>query len=232
MKIKTYNDMEIQPIQNTQSPGHVVVATALAITQKKLDSCVPLIDKKLSSTMCKFLIQADHLSVVEHCSMTVFIKNVSRSFLAQLTRHRLASYTVSSQHYQDYRDYPVVIHPSCEHNLSFTDALRSAVKSYISAVDNGIPNYEARQLLPNASACNILMTINARSLVNLFQQRLCNRNTFEIQRFAVLLLYMAKTWWPEFFQWIGPYCAMHGKCNQGRMSCGKPWKRMMKYQLK
>ena len=45
------------------------------------------------------LTQIGHESPIEHASFTFAIEGVSRSLLAQITRHRLASYSVQSQRY-------------------------------------------------------------------------------------------------------------------------------------
>ena len=44
-------------------------------------------------------IKAGHESTLEHGSVTFEIKGVSRVLMAQLTRHRLASYCITSQRY-------------------------------------------------------------------------------------------------------------------------------------
>lgn len=50
---------------------------------------------------CKMILSKKHESVIEHESITIkFI--VSRSFLAEITRHRIASYSVSSTRYINY----------------------------------------------------------------------------------------------------------------------------------
>ncbi len=51
---------------------------------------------------CKRIIKLNHLSVIEHQSITVKFENVSRAFLAQLTRHRIATFSVQSQRYVKY----------------------------------------------------------------------------------------------------------------------------------
>lgn len=40
-----------------------------------------------------------HLSPIEHASFTFGIEGVSRALLAQITRHRIASFSVQSQRY-------------------------------------------------------------------------------------------------------------------------------------
>ena len=44
-------------------------------------------------------IGAGHASVLEHASFTFEVEGLSRAALAQLTRHRLASFDVQSQRY-------------------------------------------------------------------------------------------------------------------------------------
>lgn len=43
--------------------------------------------------------RSGHTSVLEHASFTFGIDGVSRSLLAQITRHRIASFSVQSQRY-------------------------------------------------------------------------------------------------------------------------------------
>ena len=43
--------------------------------------------------------KAGHMSVFEHASATLIIEGISRACLAQLTRHRIESYSVTSQRY-------------------------------------------------------------------------------------------------------------------------------------
>ena len=43
--------------------------------------------------------ESGHMSVFEHASATLRIDGISRACLAQLTRHRIASYSVMSQRY-------------------------------------------------------------------------------------------------------------------------------------
>ncbi len=132
---------------------------------------------------------------------------------------------------------PMVVHPDhkdefAEQFISNTHGdggelapLEIAQHDYVQMIDNGVPKYEARQILPNASAVNILWTVNARSLLNFFELRLCKRNVDEMQIFAGKIWESVNSHWPEFASLCGPYCYPSGKCNQGFMSCGQPYKR-------
>lgn len=217
MKIKTYNDMAVKVIQKTENPGRLI-KFATDITQTYNPKYAPS-----SKSLPKFLLEANHTSVVEHAIITFSIEGVSRSFLAQITRHRMASYTASSQHYQDYSEYPHIASTNMAVHPLFKRTLEMVEYCYKSLIKDGIPSEEARQILPNSKAVNILWTINARSLINFLNLRLCNRNTEEIRIFAKEVHKHAMFWWPELFSHIGPDCYMHDKCTQGKMSCGEPY---------
>ena len=55
-----------------------------------------------------------HASPIEHASFTFGVEGVSRTFLAQVTRHRIASFSVQSQRYVRLEDFRYVIPPEIE----------------------------------------------------------------------------------------------------------------------
>ena len=79
---------------------------------------------------------------------------------------------------------------------------------------------DARYVLPNACETKMVITMNTRSLYNLFKHRLCNRSQWEIREVAEQMLECVKSVAPELFTNIAPSC-VHGKCPEGNMSCGK-----------
>jgi thymidylate synthase (FAD) len=172
----------------------------------------------------EFLLSANHGSPLEHVSATFVIKNVSRSFLAQITRHRMASYTTSSQHYQDYRLYPAIISPSMIHDPAIQKYFDQIMDMYVDLCTRH-PHHEARQILPNGMAVNIEWTINARSLANFINLRICKRNTEEMLVFTKKLRKFAIAWFPALFNHVHADCVMKGRCSQGRMSCGDPYEK-------
>ena len=183
-----------------------------------------LVDTNNIEGLLKFLFKAEHTSLVEHLSWTFYIEGVSRSFLAQITRHRIGSFTSASQHYTDYRDMPFIVHPTLTKDDSMQFGLASTLVAYKRMVDDGVPIEEARQVLPNAAEVRLLWTVNARSLFNFFEQRWCGRNVAEMIAFCEHLYAKVHDTWPEFAKFLGPYCYhLNGKCNQGKMTCGRPW---------
>jgi thymidylate synthase ThyX len=92
---------------------------------------------------------------------------------------------------------------------------------YTHAIDQGVPHEEARQILPNAMAVNILLTVNARSLMNIFNLRLCNRNTDEMRIIAYKMWRLVDNVWGAYAFECGPDCvvAVDEHCSQGTMRC-------------
>lgn len=79
---------------------------------------------------------------------------------------------------------------------------------------------DARFVLPNACTTKILMTMNARSLMNFFHHRCCNRAQWEIRELAERMLALCLEVAPHLFKNAGPSCVA-GSCPEGKMSCGR-----------
>lgn len=223
MQIKSYAEaLKIECWQQPQDPGKIV-KQAMRLTQQA-SAALSEDGPNLTQNELKFLLNAEHTSVLEHISWTFYIEGVSRSFLAQITRHRIGSFTSASQHYTDYRDMPMIVSQAMKENSYAQFAFASALSTYKQLIDDGMPKEEARQVLPNAAEVRLIWTVNARSLFNFFEQRWCGRNVAEMIAFCEHLYAKVHDTWPEFAKFLGPYCYhLNGKCNQGKMTCGRPW---------
>lgn len=62
--------------------------------------------------------------------------------------------------------------------------------------------------------------MNARTLLNFFRLRCCNRAQWEIRELAIEMLKQVKTVYPTVFKNAGPGC-LRGTCPEGNMTCGK-----------
>lgn len=187
-------------------------------------------------------------SPTEHASFTFGIEGVSRSFLAQISRHRLASLSVQSQRYVDMSTADSVIPPeiaesTAVHDL-FNDAINDAFYSYSDIkdvltkkyIDAGIAERDAkkkaqedaRYVLPEACCTRMIITMNARELNHFFNLRCCNRAQWEIRECAEQMLRLVYPIAPHLFKNAGPSCAC-GACPEGAMSCGKATEMRQKY---
>lgn len=83
---------------------------------------------------------------------------------------------------------------------------------------------DARYVLPNACETKIIFTMNARTLLNFLKHRCCDRAQWEIRELAKEMRTQLIEVCPTLFEKSGPSC-LTGKCSEGVMSCGKPWKK-------
>jgi thymidylate synthase (FAD) len=79
---------------------------------------------------------------------------------------------------------------------------------------------DARYVFPNACETKIVFTMNARSLINFFNHRCCNRAQWEIHQMADEMLSLVRKAAPSIFRNAGPSCIC-SSCPEGAMSCGK-----------
>lgn len=219
-KIQTYDNMTVDLMQATEYPNEMI-AIAQSITMNSKDDEVP---PQMTAKKIKFLLDAEHHSLLEHVVYTFLIQGVSRSFLAQITRQRTASPTSGSQHYQDYTDYPCAVKdPS---NTIIQESLDRSYKAYELLLTQGVEKEEARQVLPNAACVNYLWTIDARNLMYFLKMRCCNRNVLEMRIFANKVHAMVSQHFPNLFDQVGPQCFSEG-CKQGFMACKQGfWERV------
>lgn len=172
----------------------------------------------------KGALAAGHTSVAEHATFTFLVEGISRVTLAQLTRHRLASFSVESQRYVNYSEIHGTIPDSIMGNEAVLDAFRAAATAvaecYVLALGEGIPAEDARFILPEATSTRLFVTMNARELLHFFELRCCNRAQWEIRKLADEMLRLVKPVAPIIFENAGPACA-RGKCPEAK-PCGKP----------
>lgn len=166
-----------------------------------------------------------HTSLLEHVSFGMVITGASRVFLAQITRHRVASYMSQSQQYQDHDDFPYVTPASLVGDSAYTSFMHTANEVYKS-LKAIVGKDDARYVLPGAARNDLFITMNARELAHaVFPQRLCKRNTPEPLHVVKLMLKaLVDSGYGELFKGCGPACVSHGKCDQGKMACGKPYR--------
>lgn len=212
-------------ILDQPSPDQLrIITDAAALTQIK--GYIPG-TKPFSIELCKRLKDMGHTSLFEFAHLTVFIENASRIFLSQITRHRMASYTSQSQQYQKHHGFDFVIPEDIkqsEYYGTYLAFMEDAERLY-SKLEASVGRDSARYVLPGATCNNLLMSANLREwLTVIIPQRLCLRNTTETQYIMKLILDKIKDApLRDLFLLSGPACCS-GTCDQGSMSCGKPFK--------
>lgn len=172
----------------------------------------------------KAAMKCGHESVIEHCVFSFLVEDVSRVLLAQLTRHRLASYSVESQRYCGANMecvIPATITADPELIRDALDIQHRVESFYNKALEKGVPAEDARYFTLQGGMTRLMVTMNARELRHFFSLRCCNRAQWEIREMADEMLSQARQAAPELFADAGPGC-IRGACPEGRKSCGRP----------
>lgn len=168
-------------------------------------------------------VESGHTSVLEHSVFTFQVEGISRATLAQLTRHRLASFDVQSQRYVKLDHPELVIPDSIRESTLHEEAVKcmeDSMKMYARLLEAGVPAEDARFVTPQAVPTKLIMTMNARELLHFFSLRTCNRAQWEIRRMADEMLRICMKVAPDIFRYAGPGCVT-GKCPEKR-PCGHP----------
>ena len=185
--------MNVQLIRHTLTPEELVALGArLCYSKTNLLGLQQKVAKSDQEGFCRKVIGMGHESVLEHASFTYGVEGVSRVLLAQLTRHRLASFSVQSQRYCGANMELVIPDSMCIPELvDDIVAVRRAVEElYSKAVGFGVPEEDARYLTLQAGTTRLMVTMNVRELRRFFSLRCCRRAQWEIREMADEMLAM------------------------------------------
>ena len=242
--------MNVQLLAYTPDPEKIVASAAkLCYSSAGVSDIMDGLDEEKTEKFLNMLMDLGHESPIEHISFTFGIEGVSRSLLAQFTRHRIASYSVKSQRYVSEKSFSFVTPPEIEKNPEakriYLEAMEKDVEDYNRLADilkeqhmaagmdekkaEKAAQEDARYILPNACETNMIVTMNARSLYNFFHHRCCTRAQWEIRECAYQMYKLVKDIAPTIFKKAGPSCVA-GPCPEGKMSCGKIAEMRKKYE--
>lgn len=215
--------MNVKLIGYTSDPEKLP-AMAATLTHSKIKP--EILNKTSGKEQTKILEQVlklGHTSVIEHASFTFAISDVSRSLTHQLVRHRIASYSQQSQRYVNLNEPNYVIPPSIEKNKktkkAYEETMQAIWTHYNKLLDLNIPAEDARYVLPNGTCTNIMVTMNARSLLNFLELRCCLHAQWEIRLLANKMLQEVKKVAPLIFKNAGPSCKTKQICPEKKKNC-------------
>lgn len=164
--------------------------------------------------LLRHIVNSGHTSTLEHITFTFAIEGVSRSLLAQLTRHRHFSYSVQSQRYvklesaSKSKGFDFVTPASIDKHDNtldmYTIAMERIQEIYDDLRKNGVPAEDARYILPNAATCNLVLTGNLRSILEFYRKRGTGTHAqLEIQQLAEKMkneVISVESWTEAFFK--------------------------------
>ena len=176
--------MKIKLLNNLRQALNIIYTACRTCYSSK--SPLELIEQEPNLDLILKIARSGHLSTFEHVNCTFAIEGVSRSLLAQLTRHRLCSFSVQSQRYCKMSDN-FTTPEALKDNPLFNKTLRDIFTCYEILVDVGVKKEDARAILPNATCTNLVMTCNLRELIHICNLRLCKRAQTEIRELTDLM---------------------------------------------
>ena len=182
------------------------------------------------ATLIGHLMDHGHFGPFEHPQATFAVEGMSRSCMAQLTRHRHVSFDVQSMRYvsfdevdpDDVADGAMVVTPPSatdpdwvgrnqstgrvdgetaeRREAVFRRSVRRSVEDYQELLDLGMPPEDARFVLPIGTEVNVVMSMNARVLMHVADMRAAADAQWEIRRMTEELLDLAAEWCPVTFE--------------------------------
>ena len=241
--------MKVELLQHTPQPEKVVAAAAkLCYSPVGVDKIMEDLTEEKAEKFVGMLMGMGHESPIEHVSFTFAAEGVSRVLTHQLVRHRIASFSQQSQRYVKLEQFEYIIPPSIaeipEAKDKFIQAMEADQKHYNELVELLYKKHfdqlilegktekqaksaaekmsieDARYVFPNACETKIVYTMNARTLMNFFHHRCCERAQWEIRQLATEMLKLVKGVAPSLFKYSGPNC-LNDPCPEGSMTCGK-----------
>lgn len=250
--------LKVKLITHTPEPEKVVSAAAkLCYSRVGTEDIMENLNEDNIEKFLNMLMDLGHESPIEHVSFTFTAEGVSRTLTHQLVRHRIASYSQQSQRYVKLEQFQYIIPHSIEGipeaRELFIKSMEESQNTYNRLVDILMGGHmkklieegkaekeakkaaekmaieDARYVFPNACETKIMFTMNARSLLNFFRHRCCNRAQWEIKEMADKMLEEVIKVAPVLFKNAGPSC-LSGACPEGSKTCGKILEVRAKYK--
>lgn len=233
--------LKVKLIQYTPEPEKTIAAAAkLCYSAVGVDKIMDKLTEENTEKFLNMLMSYGHMSPIEHINFTFAIEGVSRSLTHQLVRHRIASYSQQSQRYVKLNQFEYILPPAIENDEEakgiFIKSMEESQKAYDKIVIRLKEKYikegvsdrvaekksieDARYVFPNACETKVIFTMNARTLMNFFHHRCCDRAQWEIRELANEMVKQVREVAPILFKKAGPSC-VSGPCPEGTMTCGK-----------
>lgn len=221
--------LHVELLSYTPEPERTcALAARTCYSALEYDALKELVQEKDQAAFLRRIAASGHLSVLEHASFTFGVSGVSRALLAQITRHRIASFSVQSQRYVSLeKGFGYIIPPRIRElggdAVKEFEGQMAQMQAWYQGWQDRLgenANEDARFVLPNACETHITLTMNARELLHFFSLRCCNRAQWEIRALATEMLRLCKRVAPVIFESAGPGC-VRGACPEGAKTCGK-----------
>ncbi|WP_135534183.1 FAD-dependent thymidylate synthase [Halostella pelagica] len=233
--------MKVELLEATEDPERVICTAARNdymgefVGDQSFETIMSTVEGETMDerkrTLIGHLLDHGHFGPFEHPQVTFAIKGISRSCMAQITRHRHVSFDVQSMRYVSFDDVDpadveegemVVTPPSAsdpdwvgrnqqsgsvdedtvaKREEVFQRSVRQSVEDYQELLDLGMPPEDARFVLPIGTEVNMVMSMNARMLMHVADMRAAADSQWEIRDMTERILDLAAEWCPITFEY-------------------------------
>lgn len=172
-------------------------------------------------------LKAGHTTPLRSVHFTFHIDGISRACSHQLVRHKIGvDYVQRSQRYVNEDGFRYVEPPSIANSdslstkLTYREAMEQIDSAYKFLTFLGIPDEDARYVLPNACETQLNAVFSFHALMNFCLERLCTRAQWEIRAVAQAMAKEVAEVSPLLASYLLPKCDAVGFCPEVQ-SCGK-----------
>lgn len=244
--------MDVTLLEATEDPERVICTAARNdymsgfVGDQPFEEVMESVDgeeiEEKKRTLIGHLLSHGHFGPFEHPQATFAVNGISRSCMAQLTRHRHVSFDVQSMRYvafddvdpDDVRDGEMVVVPPSasdpnwvgrnqksgaveeetvrERERVFTESVSRSVEEYQRLLELGMAPEDARFVLPIGTEVNLVMSMNARMLMHVADMRAAADSQWEIRELTEEVLEIAAEWCPLTFAYYDEH--MKGRKNR------------------
>ncbi|WP_115862700.1 FAD-dependent thymidylate synthase [Halorussus litoreus] len=233
--------MEVELLEATANPEEVICSAArndymsAFVGDQSFEEVMATVEGETlddrKETLIGHLLKQGHFGPFEHAQATFAVKGISRSCMAQITRHRHASFDIQSMRYVSFDDVDpeavaegemVVTPPSAndpnwvgrnqkggavdeetveKREEIFRRSVKRSVEDYQELLDLGMPPEDARFVLPIGTEVNMVFSVNARMLMHIADMRAAADAQWEIREMTEEILDLAGEWCPITFEY-------------------------------
>ena len=233
--------MDVRLLEATDDPERVICTAARCdyssdyVGDQSFEDLMSTIEgddlDEKKRTLIGHLLSHGHFGPVEHPQATFAVEGISRSCMAQLTRHRHVSFDVQSMRYvafdevdpEDVREGAMVVTPPAVTDADwigrnqrqtdtdeatverrrevFRESVTQSVESYQELLDLGMAPEDARFVLPIGTEVNLVFSLNARMLMHVADMRAAADSQWEIRELTESVLDLAAEWCPMTFEY-------------------------------
>ncbi|WP_435076749.1 FAD-dependent thymidylate synthase [Halococcus sp. AFM35] len=231
--------MDVRLLEATEDPERVVCTAARCdyssgfVGDQSFAEMMDTVEgdtiEEKKETLIGHLLDHGHFGPFEHPQATFAVEGISRSCMAQLTRHRHVSFDVQSMRYvafddvdpADVREGAMVVTPPSAtdpdwvgRNQSggavdgetierreqiFRESVTESVESYQELLETGMAPEDARFVLPIGTEVNMVFSMNVRMLMHIADMRAAADSQWEIRELTEAVLDHAAEWCPLTF---------------------------------